>query len=1069
LLAVDGSPLARAFVNIRAKDFSQFKNANTDDMGRFEISLEPGDYVIDGYGVNEKSKTGDTYFWKYVQLGKEFSVDATPGVKDLGQIRKKAPNFVVSFFDANNKVFSNAEVMLTKSGESSGTGDRFTTTDAFGRAEFALTDGNYTLQWIKANGQFISLYGLAEVKVESDLVTTVKKFVKNTKGEYSFRLKPTHRGKLMKFAGQDVRIFAASDEQCMTDPCAPPKYFFESQLKADGTFELMVPEAGNYRLQNYTIMKSDFTQETVHIDRRFTVTADELQQAETKPIDLGEVGANVTGTLKYKGQLLDRASMEFRPSNLTESQRKMPWLYNRYLFVQANGVINGFLPTKDANGNALSYELVAVHSDRFIQLKGLNYSFVGKDSLTINLDIHLNTSGQVKDQNGKALSNAWIEVWKVDQAGNQLESLGMSTDQSGQFETNLEDGNYLIRNVHYNVNGEYRMLSVYYAFKVEQGISELDQHILQPNVFAKLRRADGSAFANGEMTLRRQGVRDDEWSKHQWVRADQMGNVAMLLNSGAWQIRDMHSDQFWSRLDLSFDVSDSGNVTGAKVVKQSGVWVIAPPQPNLKGTIVDQAGQAISRAWISIRRADATDTDYHLMRWISANEQGKFEFVLEPSVEDYVITGMGGKDLYYALNLRFHVNDDQIASITPKTPALQLDVNANMTIRPPLMNVKGVVKNEYAELISNGWIMIKPFGARENDYTNAVWTETDAQAKFKVNLRIGKYTVVNGGNATQWLPLNYTFEVVNENATLNLAVQPPAPNVIGTLYNGKASDASPQTFADGWVTLLRVNQNDQVLDADDAVVSIDWTTRNEIWKYTLYYRTDATGTFKANLKPGKYMVYSAGAPGIYMESYKMFEVKASQTTALDIYRPENNFTGTIANLKQAALDQDNSGYYLIVKDQNDANRMWWVPVVKTTTSGVGGFDLQLSPGSYEVESYFSPEGEVSIDPIQFTLSKPGQKHQVAIVPVTAIVAKLKLAHVDSNIRATVKVKETTSSGEKFVLIQTDVAGNFAIVMKDQVTYQVLSVITDDFYAVTNSGGIELTSASNVNDLITVQY
>ena len=1097
-----------------AGEMTKSFGASTNQSGLYKINLPAGKYVVEGYHKwDATTNTGG-----FTSLGIEINVVAQAQVINLGV---PVPNLTGKVFKSGGtNAWSNIDLIflpanLTQEQQMNAYQyEKRADTTADGSYSLFVPDGQYVLKAISSPTRWVEMNNVFTFTVAGGVVTASTGFT--VAGDKYNIIPPSGNvtGMIVNFNGTPLTTSATGSVRrasvhvstdwskqktditggtggTNTTPMQWKSY--GAELQENGSFELLIDTAGDYMLQDVGIEGVDTagnpTWSHIAINKAFSVAS------ASSVVSLGSLGTNVKGVAQLEGANVANGGVVIRSRGLTTEQMLEPWKYDKWASTNNQGAFELYLESGNYEIFAIAgaNQWVEVRSNFTVAASVAGQTTTGTDLGTIT--VTSNVSGTVKDKNGQALGNGRVEIRKLAESGSGTTSpeqyFGAQTDSQGAFKSSLKDGNYVISGVGFE-NG---FMDLTYPFKIAGNVmktmsgSALDTIAIQPNILgvAKEDLSSATTIADAWITIKPLSATDSDWSNAISLHTDNAGSFGTFLAPGEYKVVNIGAANFHRQLNIEFKVNASGVLEAASgftgnVV--SGQLIIAPPAPNFKGIVKSKDNTAVANAWISVRLDDGTtgwDEDKHY--GFGTNSEGKFSGKLETG-KNYMVVSVSTPQSWKEYNIPFSLDVSGLLSSTLSTVV----VNGELIIKPQQANVVGVVKDKDGNLLTQGWLSIKPASAGENEWSGAKWTETNNSGTFEVYLPAGNYIVAHAGNNTTWIDARTPFTVAVDATTLTsarsgavvnnqLVVEPPSPNVVGTLYANKLGDGVDQKVANGWFSVVRIDSSNNILDrngvvATDSGANITVSDRQNIWQHSYWYNSNAAGEFAFNQEPGTYYVLFAGGSTVNYEPGTVFNVTASTSTTLNIRPAGDNFTGVITGLVQEQLALSYVQYWIEVVDVNDLvgeQRSWFIPVTDdgdSTTTGVGKYSFSLPLGTYKMKGINSPFGFNDLsgsDNFNVTSSA-----SVAKDVDLSVQAKVK-GTVTQNTQpittvATVMLIEVDgSNNETKKLIQTDAAGNFAFVRKEGFTYKIAKVATDSWHDVDDAD----TSTPALVDPITI--
>ncbi len=515
-----------------------------------------------------------------------------------------------------------------------------------------------------------------------------------------------------------------------------------------------------------------------------------------------------------KGRVLDENGLPVQDSWVTVAPAAV---------IDTNGSINDYSNVRwlqtDSQGNFTgtlmpdTYKVTSIStSTRWIELPGPQFTVTNSTVETIEVQIPgPNVNGVLRDENGNLIANAWIEIMpEAISEGSYEVSKWTSTDADGKFSLILDDGgtnkNYVVTGISYNSPSGNKWVQMHQAFTVLAGkLTTLAVKIPGMNVRGRVytNTNKDQVIPYAWVAVTRAGAASDDWSATQWTGADENGSFSLSLSPGAYNVTGVSSNKGWVQFTgEQFSVTDT-DVANIDVII---------PSPNITGTVFKASGEVLPNAYLEIKPAGAADDDYNKLRWVNADELGRFEMILDPG--NYIIKNIGYNEG------QVEVNQEFTATSTV----------SNLEVRIPTPNVVGSLTG--AGFGNEAWLSVQPANVPADDWSKTKWTTTKDGA-FGFVLSPGEYRFVGYYNNQGWVDLNYTF-TVTEGSTIDVGtINQSDLKISGTVtINGSAAanatvGIKPEGKNTRWIT-TDANGNYE-LAAFDGVYTITYVVTETEW------------------------------------------------------------------------------------------------------------------------------------------------------------------------------------------------------------------------------------------------
>jgi len=599
------------------------------------------------------------------------------------------------------------------------------------------------------------------------------------------------------------------------------------------------------------------------------------------------------------------------------------------------------------------------------------------DSYTLTLDASPNVTGVVT-KGGSPIENAWLNIEKLNDG--ERAYFGTQTNTNGEFSLKLENGQYKITS--YSTPGSWsnnkwqagEWVNINYQFQVVDGAlqdmdgNSLDTLSIGTNVNGMVQRFYKTGDGNNSnvivpsnptteslVTLKHAWltilpeengeVNFNDWSQSIWANSNESGEFSLMLAPGTYRVTEAGGYDFWSKMDISFEVGSNGSlVANSNVI--DGQLVIKPQLPNVKGLVKNADGNAVKRGWVSIKPASAAEDDWSSARWVDTDENGNFAMALSDG--NWKIAEVSGSDTWFKVDLPFTVSGTTISSTRPN-----VIVGNELVVQPPTPNVVGIVNDiDGNRLNEMAWLTIKPADAGEHDWQDARWTEYNG-TEFRMFLEPGDYRVVDVGYSNGWYRPDITFTVDDSYALTSdalsngqLVVSPPAPNVMGIAY-----DIDNQIVPNAWLNVIRIDGSGNQLTMEGESMPIPEYENSDQdgirWEYSRGVETDAQGAFSLRLDAaGTYKIIGVGSANVWYKPNQVFTVPAADLT---VAPPQDNVTITVANTGLS----DSEAWLDVARIKNGEKQFVHLELQSATNDNYT-FGAYLEDGSYEITGFGTP-------------------------------------------------------------------------------------------------------------------
>lgn len=303
---------------------------------------------------------------------------------------------------------------------------------------------------------------------------------------------------------------------------------------------------------------------------------------------------------------------------------------------------------------------------------GVSVSDTGK--LVITTPKPIVTGRLIRD--GQVLADASISIEKE---GAPYEYYWAQTDSLGNFGLDLQDGNYIIREVSTYKGMNYLRVILDKPLAVSGETDLGDISVPGPNVTGTISGLPAPAYpANYDygvsMSIVKTQVYEPSnyqyfWTNAKWDAQTQQYKFDLFLPDGTYTIMghtmygqmDTFGEEFMvTGADNSYTLS--ANEGNNIVTVENGQLKITIPANNVTGTVKDANGNLLEYASVTIKPAGAAPDDWSKTKWASTDANGSFSLYLPDG--DYVITDMYYQGIMNSQPQNFTVNGSAQLDLT---------------------------------------------------------------------------------------------------------------------------------------------------------------------------------------------------------------------------------------------------------------------------------------------------------------------------------------------------------------------------------------------------------------------
>jgi uncharacterized GH25 family protein len=952
---VDGSnPLVNSHFYIESVDsYWDYYAIYTDENGQFDVDLPDGNYVISHVSDSQWNTIGYADLFFSVTNG-EIIVNGT--AMETLNVEMPTDSMHVKILNGEYPVEGELNVYREVNGFEL---SYIANTDANGDFVLRVPDGVYNIAEI-----YTSADGYKPVNVDVEVIngtTEPSPFVINIENEVT----PVGnvQGLLQDENGPlaNTTIYIESEwnwDQTVTN--ANGEFGFDLP---DGTYyvtEVWNPDRGTTYLQNFV----------------FNVSGGILvvDGSETNILEVTVPAAPVEGILLDNGEAVPYAgvNVEYTTDIFGRTIHSQTDENGKFLVGLADGEysITGIW----LEGDDIPVNIPFVIENGVVYVNGQ-----GTQLLEVKIP-PVNVSGTLVDYNGSGAPDQTITILSLDDAG-YYNSYYAYTDQDGQFEIRLPDGDYWTGNVDGEspalLNTDFQVINGKLVLDgIEQ--SELILNYPESNINGQLVQS-GTVLANSFIYLNSENkVGSYEVSFY----TNENGMFSYRLADGAYSLQGVSTEDSYYPLSISFEVID-------------GVPTIDFTTLDIDQFIGTVKGNVLENGIpVSDGNVEITEINTYEYYTASTNENGEFAAGLSDGVYivNSVYTESNGQ--YTPVNVEFEVVNGN------------LYVNGNLQER---LNISIPEVSFVGQLVNDGQPLSYATMHIEYDYngnTNSYYFTTDENGQFAIRLPDGYFHLDYVDSDLGYYDLNRS--VVVENGTTN-----PSPYVIDV----SAIEGNVQGFVQ--------DENGPIANAEFYIESYD------TWEYI---QTNSNGEFGVNLPDGEYSIYdlwseeegSVRLDVTFTVENGVLMINNSQAEKLIVTLPQRTLTGVVlddmgaaapyAGIQIISADHDHFSYYT---DEN------------------GHFNGRLSDGEYTVLSV-SPESENQVPVnLQFTIKNDvlyvngvlQEQLEVKLLPVTVTGSM-----VDENNNPLpdqfFTIKDFGSKNLNSLNVYTDYEGNFELKYPD---------------------------------------
>ncbi len=913
-----GNPIPWAWVDLEKEAdvsagelFNEYMGFSADENGHFAVNLEAGTYIVKGiWNSNEQS-------WQEVNF--KFYVEEGQAVENL--IIQKPQDNVTGY------VFKKYDAGTSQGIPFDGTAD-WATDDDFNHVWLVLRESGVSDEtfneapwlyekWVhvEADGSFGIV--LDESKAyEAFAISTPKRYMElNPGGDNPFIIEPpatdiiitppvpNFGGQLLDYEGNPIPNAFINIEK--SDYTA----WFGTETDEEGYFGLSLKVGEEYVIRDvfYMTEQEEAGQETAydyHKENRITFN---------KKIIIGENAENIILQPNVKGNLaigdLDATSNDYLGIGIrkivSENDAQYddyimnPWKYESWLEVKYDELSN--------TGTFIGY------------LEEGAYEIMGIST-----------------------PNGWNQV--------DMEFVLGQADYQDIVTYNAEDDTYMI-SINYEPNVTGLILD-------KNGNPVGDTWVNIEKIVEEELNADDTS-SNGDYYNRWFGTNTNSNGEFSVKLSDGDYKVTGYSTRGYWGENDTWVNGKWISVNYEFKV-----VEGVLVDKEGNPLSTIEIRPNVTGYVKKYnketgALEVVSGSWLKIKPANnAWEVDYENWmddKWANGDEDGQFMLMLQPG--KYKVVEAGGYDVWMPVSINFEI-DSQGNLVNNEYVE-----NGELIVKPQKPNVKGYVKDKDGNVLTNAHIAIKPIDAKEHDWNNTKWINTDENGYFEIKMDDGdwKVTYISGWDFWERVYIPFTVEGEAITSTVNgvvidglLQVKPPVPNLVGIVKDAEGN----QLVENAWLSIKPADAG--IHDWEDA----HWID---------YKEHEGEYKFKLSLQPGEYKVVNVQSNQYGYETDILFTIGqdgilvASENVIggeLVVTPPEPNVTGTVFG----ELDPIGYGWISIARYDNEGNQVtmegepieeenyyhddgiYWHHTKWMNTDENGDFSLKLASGTYKVIS-----------------------------------------------------------------------------------------------------------------------
>jgi len=480
----------------------------------------------------------------------------------------------------------------------------------------------------------------------------------------------------------------------------------------------------------------------------------------------------------------------------------------------------------------------------------------------------------------KPLKWGWFMVQPATAKEHDWEStMWINTDREGNFEFKLADGDFKIvemggHDFWQRINIPLNVTSGVVTSAVTGLITDGTVTLFppSPNVKGIVRDKSGNAFfGKAWITIKPANAGEHEWDKAEWTeyRLQDDGEYYFAINlpEGSYKIVDIGSHNFFYNSNVLFSVDSSMNlVTDASNLNESGLLVLAPPTPNITGTVygdtdndTETADVAVPNAWIGFARFSGgkqvtmdgqaiqageggydewANIYWHHTRWTETNDSGEFAISLQ-SGGTYRVVGVSGPGLFFKPNTEVTIVGNETYNLDIKKPGPNVTFtvqNIPSGMLPGESEAVGAWLDIYMAVNGEKHFMPVEFKSKTvtGEEPNQVGTYT-----FEAALLNGDYKIAFFGTGIAGAELEQDFTVNGTTAvTVELGAEEGKVIVKGSLKNGDAAYAEKM-----WVKFSATINGNTVEKKTQTNASGEFTFKLDSGVWTLIGLSGKDGAF----------------------------------------------------------------------------------------------------------------------------------------------------------------------------------------------------------------------------------
>ncbi len=963
------NPMSGYGLSIYGIDSSMDEWRKTDSYGNIYLYLEPGLYKIPGYNL-------ENGVWK--ELNYEFQVTNDHTTENVLNevIIIKAPNVKGKVLDGQGNIIKYAWVGLEKLPDSSK--DEYFSehigfnADENGEFRINLQEGKYLVNgiwnpnndsWEEMNFKFdvVDSGTLTDIVIQkqSDNVKgyVFKKYDNETKIGDPFDGKSDYYGDIKEDHNNVwlvLREYGIDDEDFNNSPWLYEKWI---NVKEDGSFSILLDETKVYEAfavstpKKYIELNQNGEAPTLIYP---SDTEQSLNLIITPPVP------NLGGKLlDFDGNPIPNAFINIEKSDYTQ------WLNTEtdeegYFGINLkNGEeyiirdINYY--TGDNQNYDYSKENRITFNKSIVVSEGLNDIILRpnvKGNLNIgSLDITSNDYigigiRKVVDENDANYEDYQMNPWKYE---NWIQVKYQNQGDVGAFTAYLEDGKYEITGVSTpsgweQINAEFVLDNSSHDIVNYLGDDTYELNIEYiPNVQGVILDKNGNPEVEAWVNIEKIVEYDTSYNGdyyNTWFgsNSDKNGQFSIKLSDGDYRVAGYSTRGYWENnnwingkwvsVNYEFTV-ENGNLKDIESIEI---------KPNVTGYVKKYnkdtgSLEAVSYSWMKIKSADenweADYDDWKNENHVNSDKNGQFTSMLEPG--KYKVVEAGGYNVWMQLSINFEIDED--GNLIEN----EYVENGELIVKPQKPNVKGYVKDENGNILSNSHISIKPINAKENDWNNAKWIQSDENGYFELRLDNGDWKVAQISATGFWKKVYIPFTVDEEsitsqvdNAVQNgiLNVKPPTANLVGIVKDKEGNKINQKA----WLAIKPSNAGTH--DWEDSH-SIEYKNYNEEYKFKLY------------LQPGDYKVVN-----VYGNNFN-YETEIRFTIGNDgVLVGSDNIVNNELVVKPLDTNVEGSVYAQI--DGNEKSLGYgWISVARYDNDGK---QISMDGDVIQGENYYKEDG-----------------------------------------------------------------------------------------------------------------